>query len=81
VVILPDAVMVAVWLPTPYLTRHDLNLVAPRMIAFGDEGYGNSHQIKGLHQGIVTPQENTENENMRRPRLCAEWTFGYISNN
>jgi len=65
-----------------YLSEHARSPTGVQMVVYGDEGYGQSDEIKAPFRGnILTAEQNLRNESMRRPRLCAEWSFGFMSNN
>ncbi|KAH7054847.1 hypothetical protein BKA57DRAFT_532606 [Linnemannia elongata] len=53
-----------------------------QLVVYGDEGYGQSPEVQAAFRGnILTPEQETRNVSMRRPRLSAEWAFGFVSNN
>lgn len=65
-----------------FLAKHARSPTGAQMVVYGDEGYGQSDEIKAPFRGnILTPEQATHNESMWRPWLCAEWSFGYMSNN
>ena len=64
-----------------YLARHARSPVGQQLVVYGDEGYGQSPEVKAPFRGnFLTPEQNARNVSMRRPRLSAEWGFGFISN-
>lgn len=66
----------------PYLLAHARGPDGQQMSVYGDEGYGQSPEVKAPFRGnMLTPEPHQRNESMQHSRLSAEWAFGYISNN
>jgi len=65
-----------------YLSEHAHCPAGRRLVVYGDEGYGQSPEVQAAFRGnILTPEQEARNVSMRRPRLSAEWAFGFVSNN
>jgi hypothetical protein len=63
-----------------YLAVHARDADGQSFVIYGDEGYGRREEVLAPYRGsTLTNEQNSYNGSMRRPRLCVEWTFGYIS--
>ena len=64
-----------------YLAAHARSLGGHQLVAYGDEGYGQSDEVQAPFRGNnLTPEQEAQNASMKRPRLAVEWSFGFISN-
>lgn len=64
-----------------YLAAHARSAGGRQLVVYGDEGYGQSDEVQAPFRGNnLTPEQEARNASMKRPRLSAEWSFGFISN-
>lgn len=64
-----------------FLAEHSVGLNGRLLVIYGDEGYSRRAPVLAPFHGGEDPAEVAANEAMRRPHLCVEWAFAFISNN
>jgi len=64
-----------------FLHEHSVGVNGCVLVVYGDEGYARCAPVLAPFHGGEDPIEVAANEAMRRPRLCVEWAFAFISNN
>ncbi|KAF9200119.1 hypothetical protein BGZ59_003480, partial [Podila verticillata] len=58
-----------------YLAAHARSLGGHQLVAYGDEGYGQSDKVQAPFRGNnLTPEQEARNASMKRPRLAVEWS-------
>lgn len=64
-----------------YLSRHAVGEDGKPMVIYGDEAYFRTeHMLSPFRGHNLTKDQLDFNNSMKKPRLAAEWGFGFISN-